>query len=188
MRVPTQEELDIKSTLTIITDASAWGCAGIAIDNESGTCHTFKQAWDGDTTHLMEASSIAEPEGIWRAACRFTRPTDRRIMILTDHSSVIAPSQRGYAKSWYYNLLLLRLRSAFPATTFTIKHVAGTENPSDEASRGGDWTSTAVQHALKLAVAEERGECAPGGAEVREGEEPLYFAHNNKSKREDFMV
>ena len=197
LRVPTPQERATQSTLTIITDASAWGCAAIAIDSENGTCQTLRQQWHPEEAGMMEASSVAEPEAIWRAACRFTRQTDKRVTVLTDHTGVIAPSQRGYAKSWFYNLLLLRLRATYPHTCFEMKHVAGTVNTAHAASRGGDWTTELVQGAIEIAEQREKstnnnmenhtGEAGNAhGAEEREGEAS---AHNyNKNARPLFMV
>ena len=136
----------------------------------------------------MHESAVAEPEAVWRAVCRFARPSDKVVSIMTDHSPLVAPSKAGYAKGWNPNLLMLRLHAAFCGTRFVVSHVAGISNPSDEASRGGAWNWTLVQAAMRMASAEQRGELAQS-AEYREGEAEPTPAHNiNTSERQMFMI
>jgi hypothetical protein len=127
-------------------------------------CRTHSQPWEN--SEIPPSSVAAEPEGVWRAVCRFVRPSDRSVAVLTDHQSLVAPAAKGYGKGWYYNLLLLRLRTTWPRITFRVSHVAGTHNPADEASRGGIWSQTQEEHARTLAG--ERGVAL--GADEREGE------------------
>ena len=189
-RIPTADEDEASPTLTITTDASQWGWAAATIDHASGTAHTYQQAWGTDEIGRMGESAAAEPEAVWRAVCRAVRPQDKVVEILTDHQPLVFPSAKGYAKGWNPNLLMLRLHAAFPSTRFIITHIAGVDNPSDEASRGGTWNWAAIQKAMQLAAAEQREERRKiaQGADQREGEAELAPAYNKRQRMREFMI
>ncbi len=174
-RVATLEEISQSPTLTIITDASLWGWAAVAVDARTGTAMTHSQQWDPSEAARMHESAVSEPEAVWRSICRFARPSEPCIRILTDHQPLVAPSKRGYGKGWNPNLLLLRAHCSFPRTRLEIVHIHGDTNPADQASRGEDvWDLERVRAMTDMARKTGDTEGAQD-AEEREGE--IFPAH-----------
>jgi hypothetical protein len=135
--VPIPRPDQAEATALIAVDASGWGWGAARIDLASGLTSIHHMAWTPQDGLVGAGSVRTEPEGIWRAALHFLRPGSRgNVVILTDHQPVVPALARGYAKAWTYNQLLQRLTSSFPGTTFEFRHIAGTDNPLDAASRG----------------------------------------------------
>ena len=87
---------------------------------------------------------IAEPIAVHRALCRIgLRPDDRRVVRLaTDSSATMWALRAGYSKSFRMNVIVHRIRSAFPTVDLQAIHVAGLRNAADAGSRGNEGELT----------------------------------------------
>ena len=146
------------TTHTIITDASAWGWGAFCIRHSDWTVVDAQAPWGGSLAG-NEQSTTAEPEAIWRAACRFLSPNEHAVvMIVTDHSPWVDVVRRGYSASALNNGVLRRLKERFPRAVFEARHVAGINNPADTISRvWGPASPPAADRALHLAMHSEPG-------------------------------
>ena len=91
-------------------------------------------------------STRAEPEGLFRACCRFvSRSGNRTVYIASDSSAATGAINKGSSLAYLVNHVCNRLRAAFPNVTFHVVHIPGITNPADGISRGapepsaGDW-------------------------------------------------
>jgi hypothetical protein len=124
----------VQPTAYMCTDASAWGWGAIFARN-GATAHA-QMPW-GTTLRGAHRSTTAEPEAIWRAACKFVKPDDcLTVCVLTDHSGLVHRYPKGFSASAAYNGVILRLHRRFPHVTFELRHVPGKENIADGLSRG----------------------------------------------------
>ena len=122
----------------VMTDASDWGWGVLWSDGASGAIHTYAEPW-GDTLSMEERKSsvIAEPVAVHRALCRIIRPNRRCVVRLaTDSSAAMWAIRAGYSKSFRMNMIVHRIRGAFPLVDLRPQHVAGLRNSADKGSRG----------------------------------------------------
>jgi hypothetical protein len=124
--------------MSIVTDASEFGWAACSMKGVHGQVESIAEQWRDDdyVSTNLEQSVNSEPEGIWRAVCRFVTADVTEVMILTDHLPMVFAGKKGYASCFTYNRLLERLRKSFPRVTFHFAHVPGSLNPVDKMSRG----------------------------------------------------
>ena len=137
--------------LTIITDASKWGWGAICVTAD-GAVSWCNQPWPSDQRDQYRSSVTAEPEGLWRAVCRFVRPSDKVVHLLTDHEPLVWAAPKGYAKGWPLNLFCRRIQDSYPGKLFMAFHVIGKGNPTDGISRGQTLSVEDGKTALDLAV------------------------------------
>lgn len=140
--------------LVITVDASDWGFGALAVDEFDRVLHVSQQWSDWDKRTFDTGSSVrAEPEGIWRAACRFVRHRHhKRVFFWSDSGAACGAYTKGYSLSYWMNRCILKLNEAFPAVSFLFQHVAGAENPADGLSRGNSTASQAeIDQARSLA-------------------------------------
>jgi len=124
-------------THVIVTDASGSGWGGICVDLRSGSVQIANGTWD----ERMGNSTDAEPEGIYRAFCRFVPPTAKwNILVATDHAAIPMLNGKRWSKGFGANLLFKRLNEWCSTIDFT--HVAGEDNMADGISRGKCLTTT----------------------------------------------
>jgi len=126
-------------THTIITDASAAGWGAICVDMRAGTVQVASGTWNDP---IYQNSTDAEPEGVYRAFCRFVPPTaaDWKILVATDHMAIPMLAGKRWSKGFGANLLFKRLHNWSATVDFT--HVAGEDNMADGISRGQCLTTT----------------------------------------------
>jgi hypothetical protein len=138
----------------LVTDASDWGWGALYFDQETGAAHSCSVAWtetERATLHT-EHSTRAEPEAVYRAICRFVRPSDRRTLaVITDSSTARYALQKGYSPSFEVNAVAGRLYAAFPFTQFAFHHVAGKANEADPLSRA-DTRPIAASEVKEMAL------------------------------------
>jgi hypothetical protein len=134
--IPTQSE---DHTHVIVTDASGTGWGAICIDLRTGSVEFANGDWD---EHMdMANSTDAEPEGIYRAFCRFVPPNAKwNILLATDHMAIPMLNGKRWSKGFAANLLFKRLYNWTATIDFT--HVAGEDNMADGISRGKSLTTT----------------------------------------------
>mmetsp|Transcript_21101 Transcript_21101/g.65575 ORF Transcript_21101/g.65575 Transcript_21101/m.65575 type:complete len:368 (-) Transcript_21101:49-1152(-) len=124
--------------LVIIVDAAESGWGAIAID-ELGRELSFRSNWSlSDKRTFDTGSSVrSEPEGIYRACCRFVRPGHHhKVHVWSDSGSSVSAFTKKHSLSYFMNKCVLKLQAAFPATEFVFRHVPGQSNPADSISRG----------------------------------------------------
>ena len=124
-------------SLDIVCDASAWGVGAIAW--QDGQAREFARPWSAHESALMnlKSSVVAEPRAVQQAAIAFINPQFSGVVrIHTDHRPLVFAAARGYASCFWYNQLLINLKSIFPKTTFIFVFVPGAQNPADFLSRG----------------------------------------------------
>ncbi len=127
-------EAPTEPDLTLFTDASAWGW-GAASFNGSDV-KLVQYPW-GDSLDGRDHSTVAEPEAIWRALCRFVDPRKRcTVRVASDHSAFLAAWKRGFSPAAGYNGVIVRIKRRFPLMTLVPTHIAGVSNPVDALSRG----------------------------------------------------
>ena len=152
-------------SLVIIVDASDSGWGAIAID-DMGRDLFHGSEWTTSDRRCFDTklSVRAEPEGIYRACCRFIRwGRDKVVHIATDSMASKGAVSKGQSLSYWMNHVCWRLQSTFPGVTFTIQHIAGATNPADAISRGAPRPSLEeLEAALDIAdrARELRGEWA----------------------------
>jgi len=121
--------------LFIFTDASAWGWAAVAMAASSDGVQIAQMPW-GQTLPGAEQSTTAEPEAIWRAICRFVRPSDAvNVCVFSDHDPFVTAINRGHSAAAGNNGVLARIATRFPALNLRAQFIKGADNPADELSR-----------------------------------------------------
>ena len=123
--------------LCIVFDASAKGFGAFSMSRGANEWKVVSGAWPSHLRDKATSSVFAEPEAGFAACARFVRSTDRFVRLFTDHSPIVYADKAGYAKGFYPNQLLKRLREAFPWCVFEIVHLKGVHNPADTTSRFG---------------------------------------------------
>jgi hypothetical protein len=126
----------------LFTDASAWGWGGILVDTLSGTVQHHSEPWKPSDPVNISHSVETEPEGAYRALCRFipvTLPTGTRIELVTDSITTRAIVTKTYSGSLAVNRVGLFL-AKFSHLAISATHIPGVENPADEISRGLQWS------------------------------------------------
>ena len=119
----------------MVVDASAWGWAAAYVDS-LGCEHYASNKWNPDDNFRFH-STHAEPEGIYRAICRFIKPgTQLKLKVATDSSSAQQTLPKGHAKSWFINEVCNRLYGTFPGLELDAQHIEGASMPVDQMSRG----------------------------------------------------
>jgi hypothetical protein len=136
--------------LRMVTDASLWGWSAAAIDRQGRIFHT-SQPWKNPYLDAMHLSTRAEPRAIheatrWAMSLPSREPI-RRIESWTDHQSFTYTNRQGWSRSFLVNEVIRKLRRDNPFTTFAFNFVAGSENPVDLPSRGGDWSDALLVRA-----------------------------------------
>jgi hypothetical protein len=123
----------------LVTDASDWGWGAIFFDVESGTISTCSIPWSEEERVCLatEHSVYSEPEAVYRALCRFVRPSEAHsIAVLSDSTTAVYALSRGYSPSFMVNAIANRCRRGFPNVRLDFHHVAGHLNAGDSLSRG----------------------------------------------------
>jgi hypothetical protein len=73
---------------------------------------------------FTKASTRAEPEAIYRAACRFVRPgTHERVIIASDSSAAVGALNKGQSGAYYLNEVCGRLHATFPTVVYVLTHI-----------------------------------------------------------------
>jgi len=124
--------------LVIVVDASDYGLGALAIDDLNREQH-FAQKWSLSDQRAFDTgvSTRSEPEGIFRACCRFVRRSHhRRVFIWSDSQASVHAYNKGHSLAYWMNHCIDRLRKTFPEVTFVVAHVPGKDNPADAISRG----------------------------------------------------
>jgi hypothetical protein len=137
--------------LVLIVDSShkGWGC--VSLNPGSGSVHHHQDVWPPENRARFSESVASEPEGIWRAICRFVPHTCKSVHIFTDHLSLVYAAKSGRPHCHHYNTLLERLRVNFPRTRFIFTHTAGDDMLADGISRGLQWTDDDQEKAIAIA-------------------------------------
>lgn len=122
----------------IITDASDWGVGIIHIDPRTGSVQTESVAWEeGTREDYRKISTRSETEGIYLGMCRFVHPTrPTRVAIISDGLVSVSTANKRYAKAFEVNQILSKIQRSFPLAQIVAFHIKGSENPSDNPSRG----------------------------------------------------
>ena len=140
-------------SLVIIVDASDAGWGALAVD-DLGKVRWAKQRWsERDKRTFDTGSSVrAEPEGIYRACCRFVLPQHATVHVATDSSASAGALTRGHSRSYWMNHVCLRLQRTFKESTFIFRHTPGATNPADGISRElSEPTADDLDSALRIA-------------------------------------
>jgi hypothetical protein len=122
----------------LICDASGIGWAA-SFATEHGTIKVCRGDWtEADKkSGLHERSPHAEPEGIYRAICRFVRPSQRlRLLVITDSSTAKAALQKGHSPAFIVNAICTRCSMNYPNLEIETMHIPGPSMPMDGMSRG----------------------------------------------------
>lgn len=141
LAVPVVSQLD-SCELTLVTDASAWGWAALAIRHSDGSVVTSGGPWSDDDRRFgrLQSSVTAEPLGILKGVISSVDGGTRSARILTDHQPLVCAAQtKGRIVCEKYAECLARLDALYPTCTFVFAHVAGEvmgELGVDQASRG----------------------------------------------------
>jgi hypothetical protein len=124
--------------LVIITDASNYGWGAIAMDDEGRESSSGQEWTTADhATNFTTHSARAEPEAVFRAACRWVRRRLHRLVhVISDSSTAVGALGKGHSASFHVNGVCARLNETFPGVRFVFSHVAGEKNPADAISRG----------------------------------------------------
>jgi hypothetical protein len=119
----------------LITDASEWGWGAAWMGVSSTSIQFAQMPWAG-TLHGANHSTTAEPEAVWRAICRFFRPTDRvNVCLMSDHDPFVRAVNRGHSAAAVSNGVLGRIADRFPGVHLRAVFTPGRTNPTDELSR-----------------------------------------------------
>lgn len=119
----------------IFTDASLWGWGAIWLGIAADSMQIAQMPW-GDSLPGAEHSTVAEPEAVWRALCRFIRPNDTlNVCIVSDHDPFVAAINRGHSAAAGNNGVLMRIAQRFPNVKLRAQFMKGASNPADEISR-----------------------------------------------------
>ena len=119
----------------MVTDASQWGWGAIWLNATGESLQLAQMPW-GSTLRGADRSTVAEPEAVWRALCRFFRPCDSvRVCILSDHQPFVAAINRGHSAAAGNNGVLARIADRFPRISLRAVFIPGATNPADELSR-----------------------------------------------------
>lgn len=124
-------------SLFIVVDASDEGWGAISVD-EFGKTQFVKQKWSDRDRRIMDTrlSVRAEPEGIYRACCRFIRPAKHAtVYVATDSAAAAGALSKGHSRSYWMNHVNLRLQQTFPRSLVVVRHTPGKTNPADGVSR-----------------------------------------------------
>ena len=141
MREPEHPEL------VIIVDASDEGWGALSFDNHGRELH-HAEKWSAADKRSFDTrvSTRAEPEGLFRACCRFVSSIgNRNVYIASDSSAATGAVNKGYSLAYWMNHVCNRLQHAFPNVNFHVVHIPGITNPADGISRGApepsadDW-------------------------------------------------
>ena len=150
-------------SVVIIVDASDAGWGALSVD-DLGRIKYARQRWsDRDKRTFDTGSSVrAEPEGIYRACCRFVGPKQGAAIVLTDSAASAGALTRGHSRSFWMNEVSKRLLRVFPHTSFTFQHTPGVTNPADGISREL-LEPSATDRLTALRLAEEARTSFEGG-------------------------
>jgi hypothetical protein len=151
--------------LVLVLDASDWGWGALSIDDLGRDTFVSAQWTSSDRRTFDTGSSVrAEPEGIYRACCRFVRTGHHRaVHIATDSSASKGALGKGHSRSYWMNHVCLRLQATFPDVVFTFEHIPGAANPADRISRGAAApTADEIDSARQIA---DRAQAARGAGE-----------------------
>jgi hypothetical protein len=125
--------------VVLVSDASESGWGAIAWNPLSGDLRAEAFEWSAlDRLHDVGSSVVAEPLAIKKALLRFVAPTNGlRVLILTDHSGLVAAVRSGFGKAETYNELALVVEHfATIGCTVDAAWTPGATNPADHLSRG----------------------------------------------------
>ncbi|MBS1986335.1 hypothetical protein JST99_00170, partial [Candidatus Dependentiae bacterium] len=122
-----------KATLTLYTDASAWGWGAICF-TEAGSYRQISRPWDPSDGN-MQSSVKAEPMAVIKAVSYFVPNRCSAVVIYCDHMPLIWAFEKGWGKAFSYSHCISFLK-AYESTQFELIHVAGELNPADSLSRG----------------------------------------------------
>jgi hypothetical protein len=123
--------------LVLITDASITGWAVLAFDDQGReACACAEWSTADHATGFPKHSARAEPEAVYRAACRWIHRNHRVVHVITDSSTAVGAFRLGHSGSFHVNSVCARLNATFPKVRFVFSHVPGVNNPADGMSRG----------------------------------------------------
>jgi hypothetical protein len=131
--VPLLEQL---SDFVIITDASAYGWAGVVICRKTGQSTVYAERWPLELQSFTSSSSIAEPLALVGTVHSFFLPIVRAtVLYLGDNMGFTHIVQKGYSTT-ESQVAMEYLAKAFPGLRFRAEHTPGATIPMDAPSRG----------------------------------------------------
>ena len=135
-------------TTVLITDASKKRWHGIVWD----MCTGDLRECGGDFPQEEKSSVAAEPVAVIRASSSLLARRDHywRLLIATDHQSMLSSLEKGYSANPKYNRVVQHLRRQFPGAILQGMYLPGAYNPADEGSRGEPTDQDKLQHAMRL--------------------------------------
>ena len=119
----------------LITDASSTGWSGIIVIPSSGEIRYAAGVWP----ERMQHSSMAEPIAVYMALTALV-PSEYTgvVQLCSDNSGTVFAFRKGFATSSTLSTVLTAVHAYAPDVEFTAAHIAGTNNPADEESRGNE--------------------------------------------------
>jgi hypothetical protein len=122
----------------LVVDACRYGWCAAFVD-EYGREMEHAERWREADAWFAGDSARSEPEGLYRALCRFVNPSKAlRVCAVTDSTTAQLALPKGHSSSFFVNTVCTRLHAGFPGLRLTTRHIPGKDNPCDKGSRTGD--------------------------------------------------
>ena len=159
-RILREESPDI----VIIVDASDEGWGAISVDELGRILYDARKWSTADRRAFNTKHSVrAEPEGIYRACCRFVRAEHHRtVHVASDSAAAVGAISKGHSRSYWMNHTVVKLDRTFPRTRFIFAHTPGATNPADGISRELS-EPTAADRDMAIKIAEKARAAHTGG-------------------------
>jgi hypothetical protein len=149
----------------LITDACEEGWGAYFTDSH-GRESTASAAWSNADKEagFTKFSAYAESEAMYRACCRFLRPSTNVVLAwATDNTQGEKALLRGHSKSFIVNTIATRLSASFPNLRLAPFRIPGEKMPVDGLSRGKSELTQEEWEAARQWVVEVHDHMTPPG-------------------------